>query len=347
MASVIKRNKKYRAQVSYFQNGKQNRISRTFETKKEAELWALRIELSKGEGKNLIGQQTLFSEYFEWWIHLVKKNDIKESTFQNYLYALKFIDKLFKGLKLSELNDIVIQNGIDCFAINHSRKTTKELLLKIKTCLRDAYSRGLILNDFTSLIKVRGEDAPKRNRALSISELKKLRAHVLQNTDSNINRMVLVALETGLRRGEILGIKKDDLYEYGIEVKRSISPTSKDTSLKTMNSHRKVSINKNIYEILVNIPANEEGYIFQTDNFKQSSMLKSLLKKLGLPITTFHGLRDTHASFLFSQDIDLVYISKRLGHVNIQTTQNYYLQLMPEKKHEQEDLALKLLDDLS
>jgi len=53
-----------------------------------------------------------------------------------------------------------------------------------------------------------------------------------------------------------------------------------------------------------------------------------------------------HADILFAQDIDLVYMSKRLGHVNIQTTQNYDLELMPEKKHEQDEDALSLLDSL-
>lgn len=58
---------------------------------------------------------------------------------------------------------------------------------------------------------------------------------------------------------------------------------------------------------------------------------KKLLKQLEITKTTFHGLRDTHASFLFSKDISIDYISRRLGHNSILTTQNYYLELMPEK----------------
>lgn len=80
------------------------------------------------------------------------------------------------------------------------------------------------------------------------------------------------------------------------------------------------------------------------DGFKQSERLTVLLKKLEIPKKTSHGLSDTH--ILFSQDFDLVYVSKRLGHVNIQTTQNYYLELMPEKKHEEDEDALNLLDSL-
>nr|WP_276646336.1 tyrosine-type recombinase/integrase [Globicatella sulfidifaciens] len=76
-----------------------------------------------------------------------------------------------------------------------------------------------------------------------------------------------------------------------------------------------------------------DGYIFNIKEFQHSAKLKNLLKQLDIQETTFHGLRDTHASFLFSKEIDIAYISQRLGHESITTTQNYYLSLMPEKKH--------------
>src|SRR5699024_2612317 len=98
--------------------------------------------------------------------------------------------------------------------------------------------------------------------------------------------------------------------------------------------------------LITSVPVKDNGYIFDFDGFKQSERLATLLEELDIPKTTFHGLRDTHASFLFAQDIELVYVSKRLGHVNIQTTQNYYLELMPEKKHEQYEDALNLLRSL-
>ena len=93
--------------------------------------------------------------------------------------------------------------------------------------------------------------------------------------------------------------------------------------------------------------AKNEKYIFNWNGFKQSEELQKLLKNLNLSKTTFHGLRDTHASFLFSKDISIDYISRRLGHNSILTTQNYYLSLMPEKKHQQDADALSLLDELS
>ncbi|MGX7367185.1 tyrosine-type recombinase/integrase [Enterococcus casseliflavus] len=347
MASIIKRGKSFRAQVSLYRLGKHKKICKTFQTKKEAQLWALEMELAKGEGKELAHRTTSFADFFENWIYLVKVNDVKETTFQNYVRTLGVIRSLFHDIQLKDLNDIVVQKKIDEYAKKHSRKTTHEVLLKIKTSLRDAYARGYIANDFAHLVKTRGENLPKRNKALSITDFKKLRRYVLQHPEDEFNLLVLLALETGMRRGELLAIRPESLFEYGIRVRHSISPTSDDISLKTQNAKRDISINKEVYDLISKLPVKENGYLFSFNGFKQSEQLAQLLTLLNIKKTTFHGLRDTHASFLFAQDIDIAYVSKRLGHINIQTTQNYYLELMPEKKHQQDADALNLLSSLS
>ncbi|MGF3226752.1 tyrosine-type recombinase/integrase [Facklamia sp. P12932] len=346
MASIVKRGKSYRAQVSLYKHGHHKKLTQTFSTKKEATLWALEMELAKGEGKELAYRTTTFADFFESWIYLVKVNDVKETTFQNYVRTLGVIRTLFNDIQLKDLNDIVVQKKIDEYAKTHSRKTTHEVLLKIKTSLRDAYARGYIPNDFAHLVKTRGVNPPKRNKALSITDFKKLRNYLLQHPKDEFHLLVLLALETGMRRGELLAIRPDNLYEYGIKVRYSIRPTSDDTSLKTQNAKRDISINKEVYDLIINIPVKENGYIFDFNSFHQSKLLSKLLEELNIEKTTFHGLRDTHASFLFAQDIDIAYVSQRLGHVNIQTTQNYYLQLMPEKKHQQDADALNLLNSL-
>lgn len=351
MASIVKRGSSFRAQISLYKNGEHKKITKTFSTKREAKRWALENELEKGNGKQLAERTTTFTDFFENWIYIIKKNDVKETTFQNYQKTSQIVRKLFGDIQLKDLNDIVVQRKIDEYAKTHSRKTTHEVLLKIKTSLRDAYARGYLTNDFAGLVKTRGKELPKRNKALSITDFKKLRTYLLQHTDNEFHVLVLLALETGMRRGELLGIRPENLLEnggiYEIEVRRSISPTSSDTSLKTKNSQRDISINKEVHDILKKIPVKENGYIFAPNGFHQAKELAELLNQLDIPKTTFHGLRDTHASFLFSQEIDIVYVSKRLGHINIQTTQNYYLQLMPEKKHQQDADALNLLNALS
>lgn len=92
--------------------------------------------------------------------------------------------------------------------------------------------------------------------------------------------LVALALETGAKRGELLGIKKDDIFEYGIKIRRSISPTNNDTQLKTKHSKREISINKDIYEALLQLSDTKTDYVFDWNGFKQTGQLQNFLRVL-------------------------------------------------------------------
>ena len=116
------------------------------------------------------------------------------------------------------------------------------------------------------------------------------------------NSFGLLALETGMRRGELLAIRPESLYEYGIEVRHSISPTSDDTSLKTPNAKRDVSINKEVYDLITKVQVEKNGYIFNFGGFKQSEKLAELLEMLNINKTTFHLERYTCFVFICSRN---------------------------------------------
>ncbi|CCI81214.1 tyrosine-type recombinase/integrase [Lactobacillus hominis] len=350
MASIEKRGSSYRARISIYSHGKAGYISKTFKTKREAKIWATTLELQKAQGKNIATQNTLFKDFYYLYVYTIKVKDVRVATFDNYVKAGKVIEKLFPKSKLGQLDDTQMQAVLDKYGETHSKKTVTELLKKIRTALRYAYTKGYIYHDFASLLKAHGKELPKRNRALSISNLTKLKHYLLNHTDKEFNVMLLLEISTGIRRGEMLGIKPEDVHfdgeYYCVEIKRSISPTNSDTALKTKHSRRSITIPKNIYDLLKQLSPKENGYLFDNFNYHHSEMLKKLLKNIGIPPTTFHGLRDTHASFLFSNNLPLSYVSRRLGHDSIITTEKYYLELMPEKKHSQDANALNLLDDL-
>ena len=350
MSFIQKRGNSFRAMVSVTQHGKRDLLTKTFNSEEEAKIWALRLELDKASGKQIAERNSLFKDFFFLWVNTVKVNDVRPTTFNNYKQAIKVVNKLFPTAKLGNLDDVQMQTVLDKYGETHSQKTVVELLTKIRTSLRYAYAKGYLTNDFASLLKAHGQEQKKKNKALSITDLTSLKHYLLQHTNNEFNLLVLLEISTGLRRGEILGLKPDDLYfdgqYYCVNVRRSISPTSDDTHLKTKGSRRSVSVNKEVWDLVKNIPVKENGYIFDWYSFKLSDKLKRLLNKIGISPTTFHGLRDTHASFLFANNLPLTYVSKRLGHDSILTTEKYYLELMPEKKHQQDADALKLLANL-
>lgn len=345
MGTIIKRGKSYQVQISMYKNGINRRITQTFKTKAEAIYWEREMELMKGNGTQLAYLTTPFPKFYKEWIYFVKKNAVRESTYQNYKQTINTIDELFNNIQMRNINDIVVQRKIDEYASERSKRTVQDLLTKIKSALRYAHSRGYITRDFTRILKAKGTETPNRNKALSIQEFRTLRNYLLQNTDKEINIFFYTILETGLRRGEALGIRPEYLHPDKIQVRESISPTSNDTMLKNKSSKRDIAISKQLYLLLKTIPVKSNGYIFE-HTFKQSQQLSTILKILGITETTLHGLRSTHASAIYTNSKNDLYIANRLGHNNTKTTHEYYLHLTPETKKQEDQTTLQYIHNL-
>lgn len=71
-----------------------------------------------------------------------------------------------------------------------------------------------------------------------------------------------------MRRGEMLAIRPESLYEYGVQVLHSISSTSKDTSFKTGNAKYNIPINKEVYDLIRTIQVKSNGHLFDFNGFK-------------------------------------------------------------------------------
>ncbi len=130
MATITKRGNSFRATVSLYKKGQYKRETKTFNNKKDAELWTLEMELEKGRGKNIAERSTLFTDFYRNWVHTVKKNDVREATFINYKRTLVVVDNLFDGIQLKHLDDLIMQKKIDQYAETHSKKLLKSLSLK-------------------------------------------------------------------------------------------------------------------------------------------------------------------------------------------------------------------------
>lgn len=352
MATFIKRGKKILAQVSFTKDGKAHRLSKSFSSKQDAQIWAADIELKKVGGTDLVSRKTPMMDYYDYWLEFAKRADLRETSYLAYKRTGMAFRKMFGDVRLCDINDEYLQSVIDDYSKTHAKKTITDMIRPFRAMLKYAYAHGLLVNDISSLIKAHGKPSPKRNVALSITDMKKLKAYCLEHAaEDEFYILVLLALMTGMRRGECLGLRPDALYDdgedCGIHVRESRSPWVKDdTTLKTPKAYRTLSVPRDLFDLLKSIEVKKDGFIFNTYNFQVAQHLSPILKEAKVAHTTFHGLRDTFASFLFSQDIDLAYVSGQLGHASLDITQQYYISLMPEKKHAQNGRALELLQSL-
>ena len=285
MASFVKVDKgKFRAFVFVEKRGKRSRITKTFNSKKEAQDWAFALEIAKNSGQDLLARDSRFADLYTWWVRNVKKQDVKESTFIHYREYGKRVETMFGSYKLKDLSAVLVQQLMDDYGKDHSQKTVHEFLVVIKACIRYCVAVGFIPLDWTKLVKPHGRQTSKRNLALSITDMTRLRQHCLKHLENEFNVFILLVLESGLRRGEVLGLCPEDLIaengEFIIQVRRSKSPHVKSLSLKTAKARREVSISQRVFEAVRSIHVKDDGFVFSEDGFHQSEMLKQFWKNL-------------------------------------------------------------------
>lgn len=180
-----------------------------------------------------------------------------------------------------------------------------------------------------------------------------------------------LAIYTGMRRGEILGIKWSDIdfKNKTIHVQRSLAYIPKKgyilTSTKTRKSNRIVPISDLVMNELIKYREQQEnwkaqlGELYQHEDFVISTetgskqdprnvlrVLKRLITTSGVTQIRFHDFRHTHASILISNGVDVVKVSKRLGHANAKITLETYAHLVPNEDNDLADIFEKALEKI-
>lgn len=174
-------------------------------------------------------------------------------------------------------------------------------------------------------------------------------------------KVYIIILNTGLRMGEVLGLKWNDYDESKkkIYVKRNVQVIKKrnqtgetedgyeivEQSTKTYSGTRTINLNnqaiqgfkaknqKNKYII-----CNSKGKLLPPQQLERT--FYRILKNVGIPKTGVHSLRHTFASTMFLHGVDVKTVSQILGHANVSITYNTYIHLIEKQKSD----AVNILD---
>ena len=177
------------------------------------------------------------------------------------------------------------------------------------------------------------------------------------------NLGVYVCLSTGMRIGEICGLKWSDinLSAETISVNRTIERIyiidegKRHTELiistpKTQNSIREIPMNRELLKLIRPFKKvmNDDFFVLTneakpTEPRTYRNYYKQLLKQLNIPDLKFHGLRHSFATRCIESQCDYKTVSVILGHANISTTLNLYVHPNMEQKKKCIDKMFKLL----
>lgn len=341
-------------------NGKRRqKKKRGFKTKKEAQKALNEAINAINKGIYVEPSNALYKDYLEQWF-TTKKNSIGIQTakvYENYLKG-RIIPTL-GSYSLSKLSTIYIQSFIN--SLNEeglSSATIKKVFEIIRNSLEHAVDFELVHKNTASKVKL-----PKSNKKeMTVWNEQEVNTFLKVGKEDPCYIVFYLALTTGMRQGEILGLRwKDvDLEKGLINIKQTLSHDGKTfisgaktkSSLRTINlseltvkalKARKLIISKeklslgHIYEDFDLVACTHHGTPFNPANVRRT--FKKLIKLSSVSDIRFHDLRHTHATLLLSKGINVKVISERLGHSNIKVTLDTYSHVLPTM---QEEVARKL-----
>lgn len=154
-----------------------------------------------------------------------------------------------------------------------------------------------------------------RDRVLSPSEAARLLKACRLSRNKELYTIVVIALNSGLRRGEILGLRRSDVAEGRIILRAGMTKSGYARIVPCNES-----LNKILAEYLAGMPACRDG-LFTTKCVKAS--FRQALKRAGIEGFRFHDLRRTFATSLKNANVNIYEVSRLLGHCNTAVTERY------------------------
>ncbi len=336
MKGLYKRGKVY--WIDYRANGKRYRESTNTTKRREAEyILACRMKEAK-EGKSpeikKIKKDYKFAELAREYSTWVKQQ-------KGYKSKKTFIRQLveeYGSLNVNEVSTLIVEKWQTKHLKTHKPATANRKL----ACLKHMVNKGVDwkMASEETLKQVRKvkykKENNKRLRYLSIEECQTL----LNCCASHLKPIVTVALHTGMRRGEILGLKWEQVdLKHGF----ILLDTTKN------GGRREIPIDRTLEEMFNEMPHSIESvYVFTDRNgnpYKEvTHSYGSALKKAGIRDFRFHDLRHNFASHLVMQGIDLTSVKELLGHASLSMTMRYS-HLSPSHKRKAVNTLDRLLSD--
>lgn len=369
-----KTGKDWKAEFTTGTGKTRKRLTKTFELKSQAKEWLAMREAERAEGTNYIDSEMNFAEWYLKWVKTYRESTIAPATRDTYYTTYKHLKKYMPDKTIGKLTRIDLQNYFS--NRNFAKETLRKDLTHIRGALKDAVIDGVIPKN-PALTKITINANPRRTKPdekkfMSEEEYRKVRDYLLAQPFEmfHLNRMVLLVItQTGLRVGEALALKEDDLdLKTGLlRVDESYDAHHKIIKTpKTKNAVRTIPISAQMMNRLSQWVMFHRKALFQRGVPNPDRLLflkydkrlphagginktyQQIQYSLGYePIFSTHTLRHTLASILIrDQKVSVAYISKFLGHSSELVTRKYYLGLIPEAVEEERDKAVEVIENI-
>ena len=297
--------------AGYSSEGKQIRKSiGTFATKREAQ------EALYNYSKNpLLYSKKTFKNILDLWWSAYTKRVTHKTTISTHIYRMRAFeplhDRIIADIKLFELQEL-FDNMTTSWSFKNGCKSVLNMIFNF------ALKNEFIDSNRVSFIEIGKKEKVIDRRIFTKKEIETL----WENLDSKHCYIVLILIYTGMRIGELLNLKNEDidLHTSCLTIRES----------KTDAGVRIIPISAKIFNLFVtNMVKNQEYFVKgETTNQLSYSTFKprfqKLLKSLNIEPHTIHDTRHTFATLLNNANANQSAITKLIGHSDFSITENVY-----------------------
>ena len=325
----------------------------------EAVLTQHRVAL---EGGTFTGKKNLtVGLYLQGWLDTYAVPNCSAKTVQAYRQTVNRYTVDIAHLQLQKLEATDIQPiYADMSKQKLSNNTIDSLHKVLHIALNTAVKQGVLKRSVMAAViapkvvskQVEVWDPETRSKAIEVLK------------DSRFGDFYLLALLTGMRKGELAGLKwaNVDLERGRLQVVNTLQRISGRGLVlgvpKTERSRRSIALSDAAVGLLHEVRGKQtiqkaeiadawtqSGFVLThpdgmpLDSEVVSKAFTKLVKEAGFPDLTMHGLRHTHATILLEQGVNPKVVSERLGHASVATTMDIYSHVLPDM---QEKAALAI-----
>jgi len=326
----------------------------------------LRVALhEQKQGMLATGPQQTLKQYLEQWLEEVHRPTLRLSSYDRYRSLLN--NHILPSLGHIQVNKLTVQQVQALYArkVNEglSAKTIQNIHGLLHKALDNAVKWGLVSRNVCSVVST-----PRLIRH-EIHPLTKEQAQLLLEKahGQGLEAILSLALVTGMRRGELLALRWQDIdFEaMSLHVSRTVNHLGSygyvENEPKTARSRRKIMVPQFVIEVLHEHKARQaEARLKAGSKWKEQDLVfpntsggfiypdvllnqfRKLLKNAGLPHMRFHDLRHSAATILLSMGVHVKVVQELLGHSAITMTMDVYSHVLPSMQQE----AMGKLNDL-
>jgi integrase len=343
--------------------GKRRRKRITAATKREVENQVAVVLASAQTGFVDAGKVTV-REFFDHWLDTAAPT-LRPSTVRRYRdLARLHIVGVVGNLKLAKLSPAEVQRlYADRLAAGLSPTSVRHVHGLLHRALGDAVRWGLLARNVTDAV-----DPPRRSTPEARTwDAREVAAVLSAAANDDHEALWRLALLTGMRRGELLGLRWTDIDLDGgvLSVRRTMSRGAssrlENGEPKTASGRRRIALPASVidslrrhrvrqleYRLKAGLAFEDRGLVFTNETGGPvhpntlSARFRRLIVTVGVPTIRFHDLRHTCATLLLGQGVHPKVVQERLGHTDIAMTMNLYSHVTADMQRQ----AADQLDDV-